>query len=1068
MMLRAIIIMVLNNIIPLTMAVCLLGFFGNCDHASKKKPKTTERSAKANLSAQDQAIIANIVPPIMLDTVNSRLGGHAILKSSGSFRSFSVPESWTTDQYGNLVAPPNFKTEEGYSLVKFGSSIPTKACDEHAYLVTLLNTSHRYIGDSPNDDYRCSEFSGWFAHVKDPTGAVQSCATSLDCGTAQCTDEGICRDLQSECFHREVGCYVNKMKTMPKPNCDTIDWDHFKPKACSIDEKGEGCDAVGQLRSVAYVIDNGGELRYLQSLNIENAVTVDIDESFVQDFHWKAPGPVWGNSEYCRHNAQIPDCLHHDSGTGPFRIFRHNTQVPFLKLGKCSIPVYCYGFEDRLVYDYQQTNEVKECAGCSATCSESGYHIIMPIKGKTITHICGRSGCDTYDQNSDVIDAKRSFHSKVFDDRLSVDCISEDRLTVYKTFMDCPLVEICTALDCWFCSDHWLNPSCYKFYDWIVVLLVAYFFVLILSSSSIIILPILWSLISLSKIVLKLIYKLLKACCGKLKTKTERVVKYANTDDAEAQTRKPIVRATNPNRSPAVRYTPIGTGAFICTLLLTGAWGKQPCSNVIVTNIDVESCQIIGSQYECKPNSLVEVPIVSYDMAVCLAYLSPNGHIIGELQITPMDVSFKCQKRDLYWTRDYEMKYDHVTRCPHAGQCSEDWCMAVKTGTDVEGLSDLSYPHVQFCKLGSACAGHGCFFCTNSCHTIRYYAYPLTNVNYQLYNCPRWDPSSVVHFLWETSGVEEETVNSLTHGQSIEIFQGITVTLDLEIQTKLPVLSKTFITDGHRTAMVDASHAGQPVTGEVGQIQCETPMKAKKSDCNMAPNVCVCNPDGDDDTCDCSQIYISKVFDHENTLPASIGDARIELNRDVPYLKSPAIGSGKIMIRSGKTLRGPAVAPQKCLVDPKGLTGCYSCLSGANISYTCMTDKPMTTMMRCSNDIYITLQCGASGIVSYSQFQYILPLVDLTCTVPCSKDSIKLTGSLKHVSLPAINGGSHISLGPTETKQGIGASISLFFRTLGWYSFFWVGGVIIFIVIMFVVVRKTFYQKFLQGKVKNT
>jgi hypothetical protein len=108
---------------------------------------------------------------------------------------------------------------------------------------------------------------------------------------------------------------------------------------------------------------------------------------------------------------------------------------------------------------------------------------------------------------------------------------------------------------------------------------------------------------------------------------------------------------------------------------------------------------------------------------VCILYHQVVRFLVS-YRLHPLDLGFRCQKELLNYTRDVNFEHDHIIRCPHAGECTPDWYAKVDKNTKVENLGVLTGPRQVFCKLGRACAGAGCFFCTSSCNTIRYYPKP--------------------------------------------------------------------------------------------------------------------------------------------------------------------------------------------------------------------------------------------------------------------------------------------------------------------------------------------------------
>lgn len=912
--------------------------------------------------------------------------------------------------------------------------------------------SNKWCGDIPSTVNTCQPRGGFIAQYQ-WGDKYYTCSREVICSPGEyLADDCTCALLIKDCYHEAQNCRVPKLTKLGSGTCTEKDWKANEPQFCSIGSPGEGCNPIGVMRELAYVVDSTGKSRWITDLNIEEALIYDKSESFIQDKHVSLSGPVRGNSAYCDHFKDLPNCYASiASENSPYRIFRSNGAIPHIHLDTCSSPVYCYGYKTTLVYTHKTTELKSSCSGCVVSCHNTGVHIVTNLEGKSHIQVCGRAECQMLDTNSKILDLPRSFHSRTTDERIRVTIHSEDRLVSYDNFTACPVVPVCEAIDCTFCSDHLLNPTCYSKLDWVLTLVFLYVLMVLTGLALTCAIPIfrvLWNLVSF---MIKLFWKMTKMMLRMSGRAAGRAKQFADDDSIELRpasiVREPLINSRPARQNKAGIRLP--AGLVIIMILLPLVVCKAPCSSVVVDTVMTESCTLKGDSYHCSISSINEVPLISYDQTTCLMYLTPGGQTLGQLQITPLDISFKCSKQALYHTRDFEMLSDHVVRCPRSGPCTEDWCHSVTTDTDVPDLPKISYPSHQSCKLGEACWGNGCFFCTSSCHVIRYYARPKTDTIYELYSCPKWDPSGSFHFLWESTSGNTETTISLIHGETKSISSDMSVTLDVNIQSKLPILSKTFISDGRRVALSDSSFAGQPVAGQLGQVQCHSAEKASKlQSCTMAPNICVCRPEQSDDGCDCSQVFIDRIFSSSAVLPVNVENHHIEMNRDTPYLKTPAFGSGHIKVRSSMKLIGTAVPAESCSVNLIKISGCYSCVSGARLSYSCSTEKHHTVVASCYGDIHLILECDNSGVEREVRFQSPTPLITLQCTTACSKMGFSLSGTLVRMAQPDLSGQGHINLVPGAAKEGAIEWLRQCWSLLGWFNMFWLVGMVSMVVLV--------------------
>lgn len=916
----------------------------------------------------------------------------------------------------------------------------------------------RWCGDSPNKVNMCQRVGGYVAHLESG-GSFYTCSKELTCGAGFYLSENCtCTETAASCYHESNNCRVPKTVDIGLGSCSKKDWESARPNYCSIMESKEDCEQIGAMRELAYVIDSLGKLRWLNELNIEEALIYDKAESFIQDKHLSLPGPIRGDHSYCQHFPGNEMCYRTDSDEkSPFRIFKRNGAIPHVHVNTCSSPVYCYGYKTAVVYNFKKQKTTEKCAGCMVTCSKESVHIVTSLEGATHVQVCGRTECTMLDTTSKIIDLPRSFQSKVSDERLRVILHSENRLISYDNYTTCPTMGVCEAIDCVFCSNHFLNPTCYSKFDWLMMLVGLYISMVMTGLAMTCAIPIVKLAFSFIRLASKLMIKLLKILArvgGQAVNRTRSYAEEEGEPMMEGVYAPTTVAMTRPVRSGKASVRLPLSLALICVLLLPIVMAKAPCSSVLVDTIQAESCSLKGDSYHCTISSINEVPLISYDQTTCLTYLTPGGQNLGQLQITPLDISFKCSKQGLYYTRDFEMVSDHVVRCPRAGPCTPDWCHSVNSETQIPDLADLNYPSHKSCKLGDACWGNGCFFCTSSCHVIRYYAKPKTDLVYELYTCPKWDPSGSFHLLWESNNGNVESTISLIHGETKQFTTDMSVTLDVEIQSKLPILGKTFISDGSRVAISDSSFLGQPIAGELGQVQCHSSEKAAKmQQCSMAPNICVCRPEASDDGCDCAQVYIDKIFSSSAVLPVSVDNYHLEMNRDIPYLKTPAFGSGHIKVRSSMRLIGTAVPAETCSVSLEKMSGCYSCVSGALLEYKCSTEQQHTVVASCSGDIHLILECDNTGSMKKVRFQSPTPLITLQCEAPCSRTGFSLTGTLVRMGSPDLSSQGHINLIPGAAREEVSSWLMQCWVLLGWYNLLWLIGVAILVLLLIMALR---------------
>nr|BEK62757.1 MAG: glycoprotein [Culex goukovirus 1] len=902
---------------------------------------------------------------------------------------------------------------------------------------TAFGFNECYSSGGVIQDYSC---------VEGTTTDVQTCSLEVNCPRGKYLNAtGHCTMGFTDCYYN-AGDLVPKNVMLPAGNCGESDWSSARPEFCSISTTKEGCDEVGRSALVNYVTRDDGSRIFINKLSVELSQIRTKEEAYYADKRVLVSGSTYGDASYCKKiDNSVGSCYKNSSvDQRQYRIFRHDSEIPFLHLNTCKTAIRGYGATSVIVFDKKKAQTSTVCADCKVVCGKLKFTMSVPTVGDKVIRVCGRSGCQMKETTSNVAEIERSFLSKTSDEliRTTISDISKSYIFTFETA--CPVLDTCSAIDCHFCYLRLVNVTCYNWYHFVIALLILYISLITISMILSLGAPIIRAFWFLAVLIFKLVSKLTRMVIGKSRTGVTKMKRFA--EEKEYVT-VPMQEMSYRNNKQGI--TPI-YGAVILMALVGVSLAKAPCSTSVVDNLKNEMCVKKGGVLECRTTSVSIVPLVSYDQTSCMHFMGPNGDIIGEIQITPSELHFKCNKVHEFWTRDVEYVSDHVVHCPHAADCTVEWCPSVDKSTEVLGFAKITGPVEQFCKLGDACWGEGCFFCSNSCHTVRYYSRPRNSEVFEVFSCSKWEPSGTFHVEWVTSGGSGTTTVALLHGQTVEIISGVSITLDFTVQNKYPILAKHFISNEDKTALVDHSAAGQPQPGTVGSFQCATKKGASSlEDCVMAPNTCICNPNGGSDSCECSQISVSNLMTGQQVLPVQVGEDYLDVGRDGVSLKTAAFGSAKIKIRSTQTMKASTEFPPDCVVEISKFTGCHSCVSGAKAKYTCTSLKPSTIMLQCSNSLNLVLNCDDSRTSRTVRASFSTPILSGSCKVPCSKKELPVSGLLESVGFVVLNNASHIQLSPEESHLGWTNWLKGVWFSMGWFNVLWIAlGLILVLLVL--------------------
>lgn len=440
---------------------------------------------------------------------------------------------------------------------------------------------------------------------------------------------------------------------------------------------------------------------------------------------------------------------------------------------------------------------------------------------------------------------------------------------------------------------------------------------------------------------------------------------------------------------------------------------EDPCAISSITTQPTEDCTLEQDRLHCKIATNMRIPLISFDQTSCGYSRADDGTILYRIEVTPVEVAYRCSKESLYFSREVELTFNTQEHCPGAGQCDETWCLGVDNTTKVDGWDSVDAPMVQFCKFGESCAAHGCFYCTRpTCHPIRYYPKPMNDKIYEVFRCGLWEPYAKMIVKIGNNKEDLGTKIMLKDTQNMILDSQTTINLELQSKDVVPSLSKTFLTDGKFYASVETSPPGQPTTGNIGQLQCQTLAIAKDfKKCTMAKDVCKCVVEFTGAGCDCVDVSMDKALNGPDHLPLSILNHRLELQDGEVVLKTPAYGSGFINVKVQGRISVLSEHKHHCILEIIRIEGCYNCLPGAGLVYQCISDEKFSTMLDCG-DVKTIIHCGPSSAEKVVKVQLSTQLVTLSCSAQCSKTAKTASGTLEYISHPELSDASHMQLIP--------------------------------------------------------
>ncbi len=346
---------------------------------------------------------------------------------------------------------------------------------------------------------------------------------------------------------------------------------------------------------------------------------------------------------------------------------------------------------------------------------------------------------------------------------------------------------------------------------------------------------------------------------------------------------------------------------------------------------------------------------------------------------------------------------------------------------------------LAYCAMAAGCLANSCFYCTDACLFFRTFATPESDTVYEVFECTSWrfsvDISISLHY-------QNKVINgSLTiHPGQLNKWRNFQLTLIGIVSPPSPILDTRFLTDGSRTIMVSASSSGQPIPGTLGSLQCPNAEEARAfKTCHFPHDICTCYPQDEKASCACSDLIIEPIFeDKERLLPLSIhGISLMGSAKDI-YAEFTSIASLELQVSVQDLKIVYGVHYATCLVTPVAFKGCYSCRTGAKLSYVCRASSgEALAKVKCGEDVLFSTKCTEPGLPGIATLSFKRAQIARTCVFSCpgGYSNFNFSGTLIFINKNRMSNVSSIGIAlPGEKSFNTGID---FWHLFNWLRSYW-------------------------------
>ncbi|KAK6061392.1 hypothetical protein COOONC_00939 [Cooperia oncophora] len=389
-------------------------------------------------------------------------------------------------------------------------------------------------------------------------------------------------------------------------------------------------------------------------------------------------------------------------------------------------------------------------------------------------------------------------------------------------------------------------------------------------------------------------------------------------------------------------------------------------------NNTVCSCSL--NKTDCRETQESVITLSENGPQACFRLRNRN-FTVGSMEVRLQHVFLTCNPVVLFYTRDVDIITEFVKRCHLAG--TSQTCSHISSRSEVPELRNkYDFPGITRCTTSCGGLGCGCLLPTPGCLFSRTYAKPRNNKIYQVFHCPTWQESALMTFTYTgaqgTQGSDTFRINT----QTTHVMQNANVTLEFVTAPAIPFLD----TDGQCRSYRERYALRCPTMRTLPNI----------TECHVEDR-CSCSPSETEAKCDCRSLdVITKMASIDSRLPLSSSVLHL---RDDLGLVFGAVHSAVIdftISTSALYHADSIIDSEACDITSSPLQGCYNCLRGAEVTFSCHSSRPSMVEIEYQQKIFAAA-CGPSTAQTKVAIHAAAPNYKDRCLVKCGQKMHNIT-----------------------------------------------------------------------------
>ncbi|WKY15695.1 hypothetical protein Q1695_000859 [Nippostrongylus brasiliensis] len=519
--------------------------------------------------------------------------------------------------------------------------------------------------------------------------------------------------------------------------------------------------------------------------------------------------------------------------------------------------------------------------------------------------------------------------------------------------IDCPAHEVCASINCIFCLELLVNPHCAPQLAIAVVAL-----------------------------VLLLISFPLVAACYLIAHWRMR----SNTTTSEQTRRRTSgTREGNDNLAMVDATTSMANSKMILFSVISACLiaSADTCQYTHSISVNNTACEQSNSLTECR-NILESTTTLSERKPQACFRIGNGNRTIGTIEVKLQRVILTCNPVVLFYTRDVDLITESAKRCDLAGSCNSQTCAHVSRTSVVPELRETyDFPGVTRCAASCGGIPCGCLLPMPGCLFSRTYAKPKSRTIYQVFHCPTWTESVEMEYSFTRSGGKKtsESVNVITQGT--KVLRNANITLQFVAMPTIPMLSSTFV------QAIDVNGTEVAIVGrdDFFSLRCPTWESSKNLTECYVEDKCTCSLSNSAANCVCQNLDLQKrIASIQNRLPLSSSVLQLQDAHGRVYgTIHDAVAD--ITIATSVGFQADSMTNNEdCAIKASPVKGCYNCLSGAEVTFSCYAQRPVVAEIECDQKLFAA-SCNSTTARTTVLIHPTTARYNESCLVRCGRET---------------------------------------------------------------------------------